>query len=71
MVTGNNFCIDYCNLSFDFVNCFVICFDNYRLICDNLIYYMNYSLICCLDNSDFDCLNNIYFSYVNISNSVV
>ena len=65
VVTGNNFCIDYCNLSFDFVNYFVICFDNYHLICDNLICYMNYSLIFCLNNSDFDCLNNFYLYYVN------
>ena len=65
MVTGNNFCIDYCNLSFDFVSYFVICFDNYRLICDSLIYYMNYFKIDCSGNSDFDCLNNLYFYYVN------
>ena len=65
MVTGNNFCIDYCNLSFNFVNYFVIFFDNYRLICDSLIYYMNYFLIDCWGNSDFDCLNNFYFYYVN------
>ena len=65
MVTGNNFCIDYCNLSFDFVNYFVICFDNYRLICDSLIYYMNYFLIDCSGNSDFDCSNNFYFYYVS------
>ena len=65
MVTGNNFCIDYCNLSFDFVNYFVICFDNCRLIYDSLIYYMNYFLIDCSGNCDFDCLNNFYFYYVN------
>ena len=65
MVTGNNFCIDYCNLSLNFVNYFVICFDNYHFICDNLIYYMNYSLIYCLGNPDFDGLNNFYFYFVN------
>ena len=65
MVTGNNFCIDYCNLNFDFANYFVISFGNYHLTCDNLIYYMNYFLIYCLDNFDFDCLNNFYFYYVN------
>ena len=65
MVTGNNFCIDYCNLRFDFVNYFVICFDNYRLICDSLIYYMNYFLIDYSGNSDFNCLNNFYFYHVN------
>ena len=58
-MTGNNFCIDYCNLSFDFVNYFVIYFGNYHLICDSLIYYMNYFLIDCSGNSDF------YFYYVN------
>ena len=65
MVTGNNFYIDYCNLNFDFLNCFVICFDNYYLICDSLIYYMNFFLIDCSGNSDFDCSNNFYFNYVN------
>ena len=65
MVTGNNFCIDYCNLSFDFVNYFGICFDSYLLIYDNSIYYMNYFLIYCLDNSDFDYQNNFYFYCVN------
>ena len=65
MVIGNNFCIDYCNLIFEFVKYLVICFDNYRLICDFLICYMNYSSIYCLDNSDFDCLNNFYLYYVN------
>ena len=45
MVTGNNFCIDYCNLSSNFVNYFVICFDSYHLICDNSIYYMSYFVI--------------------------
>ena len=63
VVTGNNFCNDYCNLSFDFVKYFVIYFDNCHLICDNLIYYMNYSLIYCVDNSDFDCLSNFYFYF--------
>ena len=47
------------------MNYFVICFDNYRLICDSLIYYMNYSWIDCWGNSDFDYLNNFYFYYVN------
>ena len=47
------------------MNYFVICFDNDRLVCDSLIYYMNYSLIYCLDNSDFDFSNNFYYYYVN------
>ena len=65
MVTGNNLYIDYYNLNFDVVNCSVICFDNYYLICDSLIYYTSYFLIDCSGNSDFDCSNNFYFYYVN------
>ena len=61
-VIWNNFYIYCCNLSFDFVNYFLICFGNYHLIFVNLIYYMSYSVICCLDNFDFDCLSN-FFSY--------
>ena len=47
------------------MNYFVICFDNYCLICDSLIFYMNYFLIDCSGNFDFDCLNNFYFCYLN------
>ena len=57
MVIGNNFCIDYYNFNFDFVNYSVICFDNCHLVCDSLICYMSYFLI--------DCSNNFYFGYVN------
>ena len=64
-MTGNNFYIDYCNLNFDFVNCSVICFDNYHLIFGSLIYYMNSFLIDCSGNSDFDCSNNFCFYYAN------
>ena len=65
MVIGNNFYNDYYNLNVDFVNCFVIGFDNYCLICDNLICYMSYSLIDCSGNSDYGCLNNFYCDYLN------
>ena len=65
MVIENNFYIDYYNLNVSFVNYFVICFDNYRLICDSLICYMSYFSIDCSGNSDFGCSNNFYFDYLN------
>ena len=42
------------------MNYFVIYYDSYHLTFDNVIYYMSYSLICCLDSSDFDCWSNFY-----------
>ena len=65
MVIENNFYIDYYNLNFNFVNYFVICFDNCRLICDSLICYMSYFLSDCSGNFDFDCSNNFCFDYLN------
>ena len=60
-VIGNNFYI-YCNnLSFGFVNYFVIYFDSFHLISGSL----NYFLIDCLGNSDFDYLSNFYFYCLN------
>ena len=64
VVIGNNFYNDYYNLNVNFVNCFVICFDNYRLICYNLICYMSYFLIDCSGNSDFDYWSSFYFYYM-------
>ena len=59
---GNNFLVDCYSLNFYFVNCFVIYFDrNYHWVFDNLICCMNFFLICCFDNTDFDYLNSFYF----------
>ena len=64
-VTGNNFYICCYNLSFGFVNYFVIDFDSCHLISGSLIYCMNYFVIDCLDNFDFHYLSNFYFYFLN------